>query len=211
MGKQKTTDNRSRNFASIGYTESLEPDWMEVLNDYHIPAIISPLHDKDVHKSGELKKPHYHVMLLFSGKKSPEQVKPLFEGLGFVGMEIIQDGPAMARYFCHLDNPEKYPYNVMDVKTLGGIDYFAFISKQSDRYAIIGEMLDFIEVNQVESFSQFLYWCSHNEPQWFRALADSCAYIIREHIKSKQYSREHNLNPDTSSWVVPEGDDEDGE
>lgn len=207
MGKEKTTDNRFRNFASIGYTESLVPDWMELLDEYHIPIIISPLHDRDVHPSGELKKPHFHVMMMFSGKKSPEQVRPLFEALGFVGLEIVQDGPAMARYFCHLDNPEKAQYSVMDVRTLAGIDYFAVITKQSDRYSTISEMLEFIEVNQVSSFSAFFLWCSRNKADWFRAIADNCAYTIREYIKSKQFSLERNLDPDTSSWRIP---DEDG-
>lgn len=206
MSKEKTTDNRFRNFASIGYTESLVPNWMEMLDEYHIPVIIGPLHDRDVNEDGEMKKPHYHVMFMFSGKKSPEHARALFEALGFVGLEIVEDGPAMARYFCHLDNPEKAQYSVMDVRTLGGVDYFAVISRQSDKYAIIGEMLEFIEVNQVSSFSVFFLWCSRNKPDWFRAIADNCAYIIREHLKSKQFSLERNLDPDTSSWVVPDDD-----
>ena len=47
-------------------------DWEDVIKQE--PAVISPLHDKDVTEDGERKKPHYHVILSYKGNKSFEQI-----------------------------------------------------------------------------------------------------------------------------------------
>ena len=44
---------RTRNFATVVYPESAPADWMERLDQYHIAALVSPLHDKDKNPSGE--------------------------------------------------------------------------------------------------------------------------------------------------------------
>ena len=81
------------------------------LDQLHVAALISPLHDKDTNPSGEPKKPHYHVLLMFEGVKDYEtQVKPIFAEIGGVGREMVNSARGYARYLCHLDNPEKAQY-----------------------------------------------------------------------------------------------------
>ena len=92
---------RTRNYATIVYPESAPPDWMEKLSDAHIPALVSPLHDKDTTADGELKKPHYHVQLLFQSVKSHRQVEAIVAEFGGVGVEVVQDAKAYARYLIH--------------------------------------------------------------------------------------------------------------
>lgn len=70
MASQKARDTRGRNFATMVYPESAPENWREILAGYFIPAFISPLHDKDKNPTGEPKKPHHHVMLMFEGKKA---------------------------------------------------------------------------------------------------------------------------------------------
>ena len=67
MASQKARDTRGRNFATMVYPESAPENWREILAGYFIPAFISPLHDKDLNPTGEPKKPHHHVMLMFEG------------------------------------------------------------------------------------------------------------------------------------------------
>ena len=102
-------DSRRRVFATVVYPESSPDNWRQIIDDYHVPVLISPLHDKDINNgSGDLKKPHYHVMFMFDGKKSDDQWNDIKSSFGGVGTERIESTRGYARYLCHLDNPEKY-------------------------------------------------------------------------------------------------------
>ncbi|MDU2191324.1 MAG: Rep family protein, partial [Klebsiella pneumoniae] len=39
---------RTRNFTTIVYPESAPENWLEILQQLFVPALVSPLHDKDV-------------------------------------------------------------------------------------------------------------------------------------------------------------------
>ena len=54
--KAKKVDNRARNWSLVVYPESAPENWRDILDDYHIPWVESPLHDKDVNPDGEIKK-----------------------------------------------------------------------------------------------------------------------------------------------------------
>lgn len=50
-------EQRSSKWTFLFYKESAPADYIEVLEELHIPFILSPWHDKDVNrKTGELKK-----------------------------------------------------------------------------------------------------------------------------------------------------------
>lgn len=197
-------ESRFRNFVTVCYPESMPDDWEQVVTDWHVPVLVSPLHDKDINPDGEIKKPHYHVMLLFDNVKTIEQAKALISEINGVGCEVVKSTRGQARYFLHLDNPEKAQYDVKDVRTFAGVDYQVLISLPSDRYSIIREILEFIEANDIMSFNALYLWTSKNKEDWFRAISDNCAYIVKEYIASRQYSLEHNLTPITSKWTLPE-------
>ena len=63
-------EKRTRNFATVVYPESAPENWMDILNDYHVPAFVSPLHEFDFNATGETKKAHYHVMVMYDNVKS---------------------------------------------------------------------------------------------------------------------------------------------
>ena len=81
---------RTRNYATVVYPESAPPDWLAIAGELKIPCFISPLHDKDLNPTGEQKKPHHHVMIMFEGVKTREQVAEIFDQIGGVGVEVIQ-------------------------------------------------------------------------------------------------------------------------
>lgn len=179
-------------------------DWKNTVADSHLSVIVSPLHDKDKTPDGEDKKPHYHIMVLYDGVKTVEQAQQFFDSIGAIKCQVVKSVRGEARYYLHLDNPEKHQYDVKDVLCFGGVDYQEIISLQSDRYAMIREILAFIDKYDVLSFSDLLLWTSTNKEDWFRILCDNSAYIIKEHIASRQYTLEHNLSADTSKWKVKE-------
>lgn len=193
MAKNFTNDGRGRTFATIVYPDSAPEHWQDILSEHHIPAFISPLHDKDTNPTGEPKKPHYHVMIMYEGKKSLKQVQEVFDTINGVGCELVHDRRGMARYLTHMDNPDKHRYEINDVVALSGADYNYTIGVVVDKYRVIGEMLEFIEKNHVISYWCLLSYARQNNQEWFRALCDNCSYVIQEAIKSYKWTSEQDI------------------
>ena len=184
---KKQPETRYRNWATVIYPESVTPDWIQKLDDLKIPVFISPLHDRDTNPTGEPKKAHYHVMMMFEGKKSRSQVQDLVDAFGGVGAEKINSIRGYARYLCHLDNPEKAQYNIDDVVALYGADYKHTIGLPSDKYKAIREMMDWIDTNHCYVYAELLNWSAINRPDWFTSLCDNSTMVIKEYMKSRQW------------------------
>ena len=74
MAKEK----RSNKWAFLIYKESAPDNYIEVLEGLHVPFVLSPWHDKDIHSdTGEIKKAHKHGALYFESLKSYSQVSEL--------------------------------------------------------------------------------------------------------------------------------------
>lgn len=185
---EKKVDSRTRNFVTIVYPDSAPDNWQEILSEQFIPAFISPLHDKDKNPTGEDKKPHWHVMLMFDGKKSIEQVTEIFNKIGGVGLEKVNSIRGYARYLCHLDNPEKFQYKQDDVRCMCGADYTSTIGLVTDKYKAIGEMIDFCELNDIVSYSELLKYARMERFDWFRVLCDNGTVVVKEYLKSKSWT-----------------------
>lgn len=183
---------RTRNYATVVYPESAPEDWQVILSESCIPCFISPLHDQDLDPDGELKKPHYHVMLMYDSVKTLEQAQDMFNKIGGVGNEIVQSIRGYARYLCHLDNPEKHQYSPEDVVVYGGADYITTIGLVTDKYKAIGEIIDFCEDNEIYSYADLIVWCRSNRADWFRVLCDNGTYVVKEYLKSRRWSMKEN-------------------
>lgn len=200
---------RTRNFATVVYPTkeqleklgsdydgsagygSLPDDWLDRLEELHVAALISPLHDKDRNPDGKIKKPHYHVMLIFEGPKDFEtQVKPIFDEIGGVGREMVNSARGYARYLCHLDNPEKTQYDPAEVRCMGGADYYGITNLPTDDIKMLGEIMAYIREQEIYSFAEFLEVCQLLRPDWYSLAALSRGWIIREYIKSLAWEKE---------------------
>ena len=182
--------SRSQNWATIVYPESAPTDWLDILGNLKIEVLISPLHDKDKNPTGEEKKPHFHVIIMFPSVKTEEQAKEVFEKIGGVGAERIASIRGYARYLCHLDNPEKHIYDTKEVITFGGADYFSIITLVTDKYVTLAEILDFCDDNEINYYSELIRWCRRNKFEWFRILCDGGSFMVKEYLKTAQYERE---------------------
>lgn len=203
---EKPKDTRVRNYATVVYPESCPADWQQVLASHFVPAFISPLHDKDVNPTGEPKKPHWHVMLMFDGKKSTEQAKEIFDSIGGVGCEVVKSVRGYARYLTHMDNPEKEQYDLAEVTALCGADYVGIIGLAIDKYVALGEMQDFCDKYNVTSFYLLSKYARSHRSDWHRILCDSGTVFMREWLKSKAWSEEQHLrdivDPETGESIL---------
>ena len=185
MGAYK--DSRRRTYASVLYPESAPEDWQTILQEQFIPAFISPLHDKDINPTGEPKKAHYHIMLMYDAPKTTEQAREVFAKVGAVGCEVVQSTRGYARYLCHLDNPDKVQYSVDDVKAFCGADYVGTIGLAIDKYKAVREMIAFCKEYNVDAYCDLLIYASEQRSDWFRVLCDNGTVVMKEFLKSKSW------------------------
>ncbi len=178
---------RTRNWATVVYPESAPADWKRILQEVCVPALVSPIHNQDVNSDGEIKKEHYHVMILFDGVKTQEQAQEVFSLIGGVGVESIKSVRAYARYLCHLDNPDKVHYRTDDVLSLSGADYSTLISLASDKYTAVGEMIEFCIQNHIDSYAELLLYAKNNRIDWFHVLCDNGTVTIVQFLKSRYW------------------------
>lgn len=191
-----TKETRTRNWTIIIYPESAPSNWRDILDEEHIEWVESPLHDKDVNATGEAKKEHYHVLLMFGGVKSYDQVLEFVKPLNCPIPTRCHNAKALVRYMAHLDNPDKYQYNISDIISHGGVDIAELLRpSSSERYGMIKEMLEFIKENHINEFQDLIdYSFTYHFDDWFPLLCDNSAFIIVNYLKSCRHRLSHNID-----------------
>lgn len=188
MAEKKSTDNRARSWTFVLYEESAPDNWRDVLDSEHIEWIESPWHDKDLNADGQLKKKHKHILLMFSGKKSYEQIKAITDSLKQPIPQRCHDAKGLTRYMAHLDNPEKAQYDVSEIIAHGGADVSELLKPtSSQRYELIKDMITYIRSKGVTEFQDLMdYAADEHFSDWFPLLCDNSSYVIGQYIKSQR-------------------------
>lgn len=146
----RAKDERTRNWTFVVYPESAPENWREIISELRIPWIESPLHDKDVNPDGEIKKPHWHVMMMFPSNKSYDQIREITMKLRSPNPQKIVNEKGMVRYFAHMDNPEKYQYSKNDIVAHCSADLSQLLEvTKTERYTLIREMIKFVRENNI--------------------------------------------------------------
>ena len=211
----KKQDAKSREWWCAVYPDSAPSNWRELVQETFLEAYISPLHDKDVNPDGTSKKPHYHVVLAWSGPTTFSNAKTIMQTFGgVIQPKVIGSLRGVCRYLCHLDNPEKAPYKPEDVVCYNGADWQTVINLKSDKYVSLEEMQDFCNKYRITSFQVLnTYARAHRNVDWFRCLCDNGSYIMREYCKSLEWQLQtygHILNIDEIDNIISQMDTDGG-
>lgn len=187
--KKSRGHDRTRLWTAVVYPDSTPYNWRDILDALHIEWAESPLHELDTNANGELKKPHWHVIFSFDGPKSFEQVNEICQLIAAPIPQRVHSLRGAARYLCHLDNPEKHQYPVDLIVAHGGFDLASALSPtSSERYHLIDEMVLFCSEKGVYEFAELVEYARRKRREdWFPLLCDSCAFIMKEYLKSKRY------------------------
>lgn len=188
-------DGRMRNWAVIVYPDSAPDNWQEVLAAECVPAFVSPLHDQDVNPDGEPKKPHWHVILMFKGKKSLKQVQDISDKLSGVRPEPVQDLRGYARYLIHADDPSKAQYSPNDVVSLSGADWLTSTESMADTDTAVGQMMEWCEEQGCYSFAALSKYARNHRPDWFRVLTSKRTSFMVAYVKSLQWEAMQEAQP----------------
>lgn len=199
FGKDKPKDERTRNWTILVYEDSAPENWRDVIAKLHVPAYISPYHDRDKRANGEYKKPHWHVVLCFKGKKSIAQIQAISDKLSGVqvGWEqcAVGDLSGMVRYLIHFDDADKAQYDINDIQAFAGADVLAHFAEAADVDEAVGEMMDWLCEQGITSFAALSRYARANKPDWFRVLTSKRTVFIAQFCKSLQWEIDHGSNP----------------
>lgn len=190
------SSERYRNFKFVIWQESLPSDVWTKADESNIKLLISPLHDKDVNPSGELKKPHYHGIYLAPGKKTFEGAKEII--LSIFGKSVntvfvCDDVGSAVRYFFHLDSPSKYPYRIEDYKEFGGADLLDAMRTVSDLKKYDRMIIDTINDLDIRYYDDLVDYVTYVNEEWRESVIHRTihwtAYLKARHDKIEKNQR----------------------
>ena len=185
MAKEK----RSNKWAFLLYQESAPEHYLDVLENMHIPFVLSPWHDKDINKeTGEFKKTHKHGALYFDSLKSYSQVSELLtKNLNTPAhVEPVMSPKGMYDYFTHAENPDKALYNIEDIEFGCGFDLEKFlISNNKDEF--ISTVIDIIEENNFIEFNNLVRYARLENPKLLGLIMDK-TYFFAKYLDSRRHS-----------------------
>ena len=185
---------KSREWTCLVYPESAPENWREILQQTFLEVYISPLHYRDTNPDGTPKKPHFHVVIAWAGPTTFSNARRIMETFGgVIEPRVVGSLRGICRYLCHLDNPEKAQYDPNEVVCYNGADWQTAINLKSDRYKSIEEMMEFCNKYRIDSFVTLAtYAKAERKADWFRAICDGSAYIMREYCKSLKWQLEQD-------------------
>ncbi|RMI77112.1 replication protein [Streptococcus iniae] len=182
-------DKRSNKWAFLIYEESTPSNYLEVLEEIHVPFILSPWHNMDINReNGEFKKSHKHGALFFDSLKSYTQVSELLtEKLNSPAhVEIVMSPKGMYDYFTHAENSDKTPYNVEDIECGSGFELGKFLMEQnSDEF--LNEVIDIIETNDFTEFEDLVRYARNNHSLLLSLVFDK-TYFFSKFLDSRRYN-----------------------
>lgn len=155
-------NEKGRYWAGLIYPgDSCPDDWQEAMQLSGLEILVSPLHDMDVadEKTGELKKPHRHVITMWRNTTTRRNAEKFFSQFGGPKTIIRLESPrGMARYLIHLDNPEKTQYPPQDVIEINGADWAKLALTESTKGEAMA-VVRIVEDEEPEGYFDLLKLC----------------------------------------------------
>lgn len=185
---------KKRNFTTLVYLDSAPVDWMDNLQQTGLACAISPLHDKDIDPSGDVKKPHYHVLFCFEGPTTLKNAQELSNSiLSGVLVKPIESIRGMYRYLTHEDNPEKHHYDKRDIVLLNGFDPQNVLSN-SDESEIADRVIQIIIDNKIKYYHDLIDFLRCNGFEEEKHVAMSKIMLFTSYLNSMRYKKRDTLD-----------------
>ena len=182
-------DKRSNKWAFLIYQESAPKNYIDILEEMHIPFVLSPWHDKDINKeTGEFKKAHKHGVLFFESLKSYTQVSELLTEKLYTPshVEVVMSPKGMYDYFIHAENPDKTLYNMDEIESGCGFELEQFlITNNNDQF--LSTVIDIIEEHNFTEFNNLVRYARVENPSLLNLIIDK-TYFFAKYLDSRRHS-----------------------
>lgn len=180
---------KKRNWTFVLYPESAPSDWQEQIKLSGLMSAISPLHDKDINPTGEAKKAHYHILLVYSGPTTYNAVAKFTASLNATIPQPLESVRGMYRYFSHKDNPEKYQYNESDIVTVNGFNIADLVElTKSEVNEIKARVLHLIREIDIIEYADLVDFLTDNEMFLEYDVAINNTFFFNSYITSRRNS-----------------------
>lgn len=148
---------KKRNWGCVIYPESAPVDWLERLQLKGVAFAVSPLHDKDIDDevSKTPKKPHYHVIMSYGSPTTFNNVNNIMKEFNQPIPIPLESVGGYYRYFTHKDNPDKYQYDVNDIRIFNGFDVCDVLNS-FEVFSCMKEIQMFILEKDISEFSDLM-------------------------------------------------------
>ena len=185
-------EQRSTKWTFLFYEESAPEGYLNILEELHIPFILSPWHDKDVNRqTGEFKKSHKHGAFFFDSLKSYSQVSNIISDKlnGPAHVEVVMSPTGLFDYFTHAEaHSDKATYNIEDIETGCGFDLDKFLIEMNSS-DFIHQVVDIIEENDFTEFEELVWYARANNTNLLGLIIER-TYFFAKYLDS----RRHNPN-----------------
>jgi hypothetical protein len=187
---EKKQYGKKRYWGFIAYPESVPENWVELLTQTGLPIAISPLHDKDLEANKEAnKKPHWHVILCYSGPQTFNAVKTITDKLNSPNPIPLDNVRGNYHYLIHKDNPEKYQYDAKDIRHLNGFSVLDFAElTKSEVNKTKKQLLETIIKNELFEYSDFINFVMFNGNEAEFDVASSHTIFFNTYITSHRHA-----------------------
>ena len=193
-GFQKQENAKKRTWTFVLYPESAPPDWRAKIKISGLLAAISPLHDKDINPTGEAKKAHYHLLLVYSGPTTYSAVATFTASLNATIPQPLESVRGMYRYFTHKDNPEKYQYDESDISTLNGFNIADLVElTKSEVNAIKAQIISTIRTVGFTEYADLVDFLIDNEMLVEYDVVVNNTFFFNSYIASRRFKTEAEL------------------
>lgn len=187
----KENGNRARYWTAVMYPESMIDDWKEVIADkLQVPGEYC-VHDKDVDKSGELRKEHVHINVVFPNTTTYNHALSVFKEIGVVNkIERIINIRHAHDYLIHdTDNARKqgkYQYDKNERIEFNNYDIGAYEQLTvTDKLTIKKKLSCLIREKHFFNFDDFDCYVTENlELEYYQVLCENQGYfnnLVRGH------------------------------
>lgn len=195
MGKEV----KKRYWWCVIYPESLPEDWMQIIADTGLPCALSPLHQYDVDEgTGELKKPHYHLILCWDGPATYSMAKRITDKLNAPIPKALDSLRGGYQYLTHRNYPEKYQYDAKDIVSINGFnlsDYADFT--KSEIRKIRAEVQAMIKDNDIWEYADLCDYLLDSELIDHYDWVCSNTFFTCEYIKSNWRRSQKGIDKST--------------
>lgn len=183
-----------RNFTFLVYPESMPDNFASVLADSGGKGFYI-FHDLDKREDDTDKPAHWHVVVMFENSRHLNSIRKLGLRCGAANgyVEPVGDLNVIARYLCHMDDPNKHQYDPSEVTCFGGADYLELCETKTDkrtkRREVVCQIIKYICENKIYSYSKLFEFCCSCRQDWMDyLLMPSVGRAILEYIKSKNWT-----------------------
>jgi hypothetical protein len=180
---------KKRHWGYVVYPDSAPNNWRDILQQSGLQCAISPLHDADVNADETEKKPHWHIIMCWSGPTTYGVAKAMADKLCAPIPQPLESVRGYYRYLTHKDNPEKVQYNERDIVCINGFNIADYIElTRTEITSIKRALVDFIRDENITEYSQLLEALIDSDMAVEFDIASNHTMFLNSYIRSRKYS-----------------------